>query len=172
MTLEAPFSARSSLSLCPSVHSFSNGDDPGSVIALQNHEHQVDAGSGNGGQQKNRKLAEADRCQNGQQAERDDDFVHKLRLAHGLGDLLPCVQSGIKERGVEGGHVPLPLMHLKSIIQSAFRRGDLEPGSADIDVIPHNELKKPAHCQTHAEMIGYGAAGDRQRKERLSSGGG
>ena len=67
--------------------------DTGAVKSLQDHKLHIKGGGQQRCDQKHRQLPKPNRKQNRHKAQDGDRFMHQLRLAHGLGDLLPGALS-------------------------------------------------------------------------------
>ena len=96
--------------------------------------------------------------------------MDQLRLAHGLGDLVPCVKTRIKQRVVIGGHSALPPLYLQRFVDRHFPLADPVPPLVEIRTILHHCLKCASHQQPHDEVVGNRSEGNGERKHRPVSG--
>lgn len=136
------------------------------VVALDQHEGQIEAGRQHRGDQKHRQIPQPDTRRHRQEAQQHDRLMHQLGLAHRLGDLVPCVQRRVEQRRFIGGHVVLPSPHPQQIVQFGLKGPLTEPGMLHVRAVAHAAVVAPAHQQPHDKMIGDRAAGDPHRQEQ------
>lgn len=136
------------------------------VVALDQHEGQIEAGRQHRGDQKHRQIPQPDTRRHRQEAQQHDRLMHQLGLAHRLGDLVPCVQRRVEQRRFIGGHVVLPSPHPQQFVQFQLKAALTEPGMLHVRAVAHAAVVAPAHQQPHDKMIGDRAAGDPHRQEQ------
>ena len=144
--------------------------DPPAVISLHHHEQRVAPGRQHGRHDKHRIRAEPAARRDGQEAQHNDRFVHQLRLARGLRDLVPGVRPRVKQRGVIGGHPALPPLHPQPLVQGHLPLAHLVPPLPVVRSVLHPDGKCKPHQQPHHQVIRGGPARDGQREPDITGG--